>query len=341
MHQHEGRAAVKYSVIIPTYNRAHCVGEAIESALAQTLPPHEVIVVDDGSTDETPAVLAAFGDRIRAIRQTNAGVSAARNAGIAAARGDWIGLLDSDDVWLPQKAAIQSQHAGAPCVAVASGVNFLVDGKVALSKSAISSPTARRADDGIGAMTVVRPLEHYWRQSIMTPAILFSREAFALTRRFEAGLSLFEDHRLFSELALLGPWCFVDQSLVNVRRMERDGLGLSGLNARNPGFGASVLEQTFRMISEDPRATRHERSLARRFAGGRQREQMLLSAGERRWIWTRHQLVRSFLQEKNAASAFKALATLVFGPRIIKSINANRSGRSSPLAQRALQERHL
>lgn len=95
------------SVIIPTYNYARFLGEAIDSALAQTLPPLEVIVVDDGSTDATDEVLAAYGDRIRVIRQKNQGVAMARNAGIAAARGDYLAFLDSDDAWYPRKLELQ------------------------------------------------------------------------------------------------------------------------------------------------------------------------------------------------------------------------------------------
>jgi glycosyltransferase involved in cell wall biosynthesis len=95
------------SVIIPTYNYGRYLGEAIESALKQTYPPLEVIVVDDGSTDGTPQVLAAFGGRVRAVHQGNAGVGAARNKGIAVARGEYIALLDSDDVWLPDKLELQ------------------------------------------------------------------------------------------------------------------------------------------------------------------------------------------------------------------------------------------
>lgn len=95
------------SVVIPTYNRADLVCAAIDSALAQTHPAIEIIVVDDGSTDHTPARLAAYGDRIRVVRQSNAGVCAARNAGFAAAYGGFVALLDSDDRWLPWKLAAQ------------------------------------------------------------------------------------------------------------------------------------------------------------------------------------------------------------------------------------------
>ena len=89
------------SVVIPTYNRARLLGEAIESALAQTRPPDEIVVVDDGSTDATPEVLARFASRVRAVRQDNAGEAAARNRGVAEARGEWIAFLDSDDLWEP------------------------------------------------------------------------------------------------------------------------------------------------------------------------------------------------------------------------------------------------
>lgn len=95
------------SVVIPTYNYARYIGEAIDSALAQTLPPIEVIVVDDGSTDDTQAVLAAYGDRIRVLRQENEGVAIARNSGIAAARGEYVAFLDADDVWKPRKLELQ------------------------------------------------------------------------------------------------------------------------------------------------------------------------------------------------------------------------------------------
>jgi glycosyltransferase involved in cell wall biosynthesis len=101
------RSVKTISVIIPAYNYARYLAEAIDSVLAQTYPVLEVIVVDDGSTDDTPGVLAAYANRIRAIRQQNLGVSAARNTGISAARGEYVAFLDADDVWQPSKLDAQ------------------------------------------------------------------------------------------------------------------------------------------------------------------------------------------------------------------------------------------
>lgn len=97
------------SVIIPTYNREHLIGRAIQSVLNQTYQDFEIIVVDDASTDNTQEVVKSFNDlRIRYIRhEKNRGGSAARNTGIRAARGEYIAFLDSDDEWLPEKLAEQ------------------------------------------------------------------------------------------------------------------------------------------------------------------------------------------------------------------------------------------
>jgi glycosyltransferase involved in cell wall biosynthesis len=102
------------SVVIPTHNRAHLVRRAVASALAQTFADLEVIVVDDGSTDGTGALLASLTDpRVRALRlPRRTGAARARNAGVAAARGEWIAFLDSDDEWTADKLARQAALAG-------------------------------------------------------------------------------------------------------------------------------------------------------------------------------------------------------------------------------------
>lgn len=101
------------SVIIPTYNRAALIGRTIESVLGQTYPHVEIIVVDDGSTDDTRKVLAQYGERIHYIYEQNAGPSTARNRGARASRADYIGFLDSDDLMLPNKLERQVAYLDA------------------------------------------------------------------------------------------------------------------------------------------------------------------------------------------------------------------------------------
>jgi glycosyltransferase involved in cell wall biosynthesis len=100
-------SAPRVSVVIPTYNCAQTLAAAIDSALAQSFNGIEVIVVDDGSTDNTADVLARYVQRIRVIRQANCGLPAARNAGIRVAQAPLIALLDADDLWLPEKLSRQ------------------------------------------------------------------------------------------------------------------------------------------------------------------------------------------------------------------------------------------
>ncbi len=104
---------VLVSVVIPVYNMEKYVAEAIDSVLSQTFRDFEVIVVDDGSTDGSPAVLAAYGNRVRVIRQTNRGGAAATNIGIHRARGRWISWLSADDVWEPTKLERQVEIVSA------------------------------------------------------------------------------------------------------------------------------------------------------------------------------------------------------------------------------------
>lgn len=97
---------ISLGVVIPTFDRAHTLGRALDSVFAQTLPPQQVIVVDDGSSDATADLVAGYPG-VSYLRQENCGVSAARNLGIRHCGCDWIALLDSDDEWLPEKLRVQ------------------------------------------------------------------------------------------------------------------------------------------------------------------------------------------------------------------------------------------
>lgn len=103
-------ASPTVSVVIPTYNAADLLPDAVESVLAQTYRDFELIVVDDGSTDETPEVMERYADDVRYVRKENGGSASARNRGIREARGQYVALLDADDLWLPEKLEHQMEQ---------------------------------------------------------------------------------------------------------------------------------------------------------------------------------------------------------------------------------------
>ncbi|CAN5623601.1 glycosyltransferase family A protein [soil metagenome] len=105
------------SVIIPVYNGAHYLAAAIESALAQTYRPLQIIVIDDGSTDESHQIAQQFTPVVQMINQSNQGVGAARNRGVAAADGEFLAFLDADDLWTPEKLTMQLQAFARPAAA--------------------------------------------------------------------------------------------------------------------------------------------------------------------------------------------------------------------------------
>ena len=144
------------SVIIPAYNSGPYLAETIESALGQTYPHREIIVVDDGSTDDTGSRVARYGAAVTYIRQEPAGVGAARNRGLAAARGEYIALLDHDDLWEPDKLAVQvavaARHPESGLI-VCDGVEF--DGPRILARHLLA-PEYRRALAGAPGGEITR-----------------------------------------------------------------------------------------------------------------------------------------------------------------------------------------
>ena len=112
------------SIIMPVYNGEKFIQDAIDSVFAQTVSDFELIVVDDGSTDATLAILEAYGDRLTVLRQQNSGHAAARNAAARISRGQWIAMIDADDLWHPEKLAQQLSVADNADVVYTAALNF-------------------------------------------------------------------------------------------------------------------------------------------------------------------------------------------------------------------------
>jgi len=197
------------SVIIPTYNRASFLKRAIESVLAQTYEAIEIIVVDDGSTDDTHTLVASYGDKVLFIRQNHEGASAARNRGLLLARGEFIAFLDSDDYWAKEKLAEQltalEQH---PEAAVCYTWYALVDQDEQFSRAICPQ------DKGDIFSAV------YFRNHLITPHLLIKRSCFfegeELILKFDPNLIIAEDFKLRLQLASAYHFCYVPKCLVYV-----------------------------------------------------------------------------------------------------------------------------
>ena len=204
-HKREGPTdAPLVSAIIPTHDRAGLVMRAVASALGQTYPNMEVIVVDDGSGDDTLARLAAVADpRLRVIRRERAGgVSAARNAGIAVARGAYVALLDSDDEWLPEKTARQLAF-------MAAGGHLLCQTQEIWMRSGrrVNAGKVHRKPDGFF-------FEAALRSCLVSPSTtLFAREFFEAVGVFDESLPACEDYDLWLRTLLCHPIGLVDAYL--------------------------------------------------------------------------------------------------------------------------------
>lgn len=192
------------SVIIPTWNRASFVSEAIQSVLKQTRHDFELIVVDDGSTDNTREVVAKYGSRVRYIYQANQGVSAARNTGIRLAQGEYLAFLDSDDLWQKRKLAVQLEAMQAePSVKICyTNEIWRRDGKHLNQKKKHQKYSG----------WIFEPMLPLCL--ISASSILLAREVFDEVGVFDENLPVCEDYDLWLRLAMRYPITFVDQPLI-------------------------------------------------------------------------------------------------------------------------------
>jgi glycosyltransferase involved in cell wall biosynthesis len=209
----------KVSVIIPTYNRAGKVQNAIESVLAQTFADLEVIVVDDGSSDGTGKILEeTFGDRIRHYHQANQGVSAARNKGIAEAQGEWIAFLDSDDEWEEDKLEWQFkalERYRPQCGACYTDTRLMNHPETrTLFEMAKEN---YRHEEIIGRNTdVLRLLVKPGGAGMVVciSSLLARAEAVRKTGGYDCKLGFYADSDFMFRLAMLTGFCYVNRPLV-------------------------------------------------------------------------------------------------------------------------------
>ena len=187
------------SVIVPAYNAGQHLGAALRSALAQSAPPAEIIVVDDGSTDDTGAVATAFGPPVRVVRQDNAGPAAARNHGARLATGEWLAFLDADDAWLPRRLETQLAFAGRqPDVLLWCGKTTGMGTTDGGQQTADHRPqtTDQCRELALEAFALQNP--------VATTTVLLRRAAFGQAGGFDERFRGPEDYDLWMRVAALG-----------------------------------------------------------------------------------------------------------------------------------------
>lgn len=197
----------RVSVIVPVYNGAATIDRALASVFAQTLPAFEIVVVDDGSTDNTASVLAEYGDKIRVVRQANRGLPAARNAAVAASRGQLLALIDHDDEWIPQKLelAVAAMRADPAAVLLYSDLIVVNEAGEEFRRSNIGPDTAH-------APTMDEMLARIW--PITPSTVVMRRDAFDRAGGFCEQLISAEDIHFWLLMREQGHFIYLPDRLV-------------------------------------------------------------------------------------------------------------------------------
>jgi glycosyltransferase involved in cell wall biosynthesis len=257
----------KVSVVIPTYNRADKVQKSVESVLAQSLADLEVIVVDDGSSDETAQTLQhAFGDRIRYYFQPNQGVSVARNRGIEVARGEWVAFLDSDDLWEKDKLEWQFKaldRFGPRCGACYTDTRLFNHPE---TRTLFQMAEKNYRHEGVVGINsdVLRLLVKPGGAGMVVhlSSLLARADIIRKTSGFNLSLLYSEDSEFMFRLAMLTCFCYVNHPLVLFDRspVEERHVGVSSVWGDLDFFlqnNQRRLEGLLRLTEDQPAAIRN------------------------------------------------------------------------------------
>lgn len=250
------------SVILPTYNRAYLLTRAIRSVLDQQYEPLQLIIVDDGSTDETPAVVSAIGDaRIEVVRfERNRGIGAARHEGVSRARGEFIAFIDSDDVWLPGKLGLQVRlFQTYPHLDLIFG-NYLNINYVAgtqelgfcQTQRSLAKLATKQLEEGVSEIVSGFPQAILEGNFIALPSVMFKTKLARAIGNFDQTLSSSEDFEFWWRLAAHGArFAYTEQPLIE---RHKDSQSITSQTIRfAPHYlrALDLCEQTSRQCGQD------------------------------------------------------------------------------------------
>lgn len=225
----------KVSVVIPTYNRSSLVCEAVKSALNQTYQDFEIIVVDDGSTDNTRDEVSGFGEKIIYVYQANEGASAARNKGISVARGEYVAFLDSDDLFLPEKLSKQVELLDRnPNIGMVYSHALVTD----LTGQPLKSVwNGSLSGDIYPAMLFIK------NSFITTPTVMVRKQVLVQAKGFDCSMAICEDLDLWRRIASNYPVAQIHEPLSVIRVRKRASLDIpENLQARKQYYKKAFKE---------------------------------------------------------------------------------------------------
>lgn len=259
---------MKVSVVIPTYNRATYVVHAIESVFAQRLADLEVIVVDDGSNDNTADVVKKLGTAVTYLRQENRGASSARNCGIMACSGEWVAFLDSDDEWVDGYLVQQLDLINRHPVVVASIMNSVE----------MRAQGMRQDNFGVRDLLPLFGPEHEFvstdsfsivirhHVSILNTCV-FRRNTLLSTRLFDETLTIAEDLDVIAQMALKGPFVFSQETGARIYRRKEENANLSAQFFNSGIRTRQSWARVFNRLWNEPLTPKQRQALATKYSG--------------------------------------------------------------------------
>jgi glycosyltransferase involved in cell wall biosynthesis len=204
MSQDNSKQSFSVSVVIPAYNAEQCIGRSIDSVLGQTLPADEIIVVDDGSTDNTAEIIKQYGSKVRYIYQGNSSCAGGRNTGIRVAKCEWIALQDADDEWLANKLELQMKLLEEnPDLRWCGSNNYNVDGPLRTHKCAPDEARKGLSGRDYFESYLSEASKNYFRVASIT--MIIHRDVFAEVGLFAEDLLRSEDTDMWCRIAFCYP----------------------------------------------------------------------------------------------------------------------------------------
>jgi glycosyltransferase involved in cell wall biosynthesis len=324
------------SVIIPTYNRGFCIEQTLETVFKQTYTDFEIIVVDDGSTDNTASIIKNYDGQIKYIYQQNSGASAARNTGIHNANGDWIAFLDSDDEWFTDKLKVQMDDLVTYPNAIAHMVDAIIGDQQQFQDTLfdLRGTRTKYAREPLRQHPLIDVLE----TQFFTSCWLLNRDAIKAAGYFDTSKRIFEDIDLLSRVALQGAFvvnCFVGTLM---RRKPGESGALSDLYQTSRQESLKNLAATFKNLLELKSLSQIEERYIKKELAANYFELALINSKTKKSLFFYGDLKESVHYDYSLFNLVKVIVVLTFGKKGYERLRNLKKGDQKSLRRSSLEE---